>query len=58
MPYANIGPGYARLSFAVAIIENDIIVGHESQTISVPCDLFLKKRGTISYVVTGLRQYG
>ena len=48
------------LSFAVAIIENETIVGHESQTISVQHDLLLKKRGTISCVVTGLRlcQYG
>ena len=51
MPCANIGPGYARLSFAVAIVENNIVVEHESQVILVPCDLFLKKRGTISRVV-------
>ena len=43
-------PGYARLGFAVAIVEQ------ESRIISVLCDLFLKKRGTISCVVTGLRQ--
>jgi len=41
----------------VAIIENDTIVGHVPRTISVPCDLFLKKGGTISCVVTGPRQY-
>ena len=49
--------GLARPSFAVAIIGNDTIVGHESQTVSVLCDLFLKKRGTTSCVITGLRQY-
>ena len=49
MPCTNIGPGYARLSFPVAIVEN---VGHESRIISVLCDLFLKKRGTILCVVT------
>ena len=27
MPRMNIGPGYARLNFAVVIIENDTIVG-------------------------------
>ena len=56
MPCTNIGPGYARLSVAVAIIENDAIIGHESLTISVLCNLFLKKRGIISCVVTGLCQ--
>ena len=44
-------------SFAVAIIENDTIVGHVPCNISVPCDLFLKKGKTISYVITGPRQY-
>ena len=38
----NIGPGYARLTFAVAIVENNTIIGHESQIISVPCDLFFE----------------
>ena len=32
------------------------IVGHVPRTISVLCGLFLKKRSTISCVVTGLRQ--
>ena len=32
------------------------IVGHVPRTISVPCGLFLKKGGTILYVVTGPRQ--
>jgi len=41
----------------VAIIENDTIVGHVPETISVPCDLFLKKGGTILCVVTDPRQY-
>ena len=44
-------------SFAVAIIENNIIIGHVSQTISVSCNLFLKKGGTILCVVTGPCQY-
>ena len=44
-------------NFAVAIIENNTIVGHVPQTISVPCDLFLKKGGTISCVITGPSQY-
>ena len=43
-------------NFAVAIIENDTIVGHVPRMISVPCDLFLKKGGTISCVITGPRQ--
>ena len=47
MPCTNIGPGYARLSFAVAIIENNTIVGHVSETISVPCNLFLGKKYNI-----------
>ena len=44
-------------SFAVAIIENDTIVRHVPRNISVLCDLFLKKGGTISCVITGPRQY-
>ena len=44
-------------SFAIAIIENDTIVGHVPRNISVLCDLFLKKGGTISCVITGPRQY-
>ena len=38
MSCTNIGPGHARLTFA----EYNTIVGHESQIISVPCDLFLE----------------
>ena len=49
--------GLARPSFAVAVIGNDTIVGRESQTVSVLCDLFSKERGTTSCVVTGLHQY-
>ena len=33
------------------------IIGHVLRTISVPCNLFLKKGGTILCVVTGSRQY-
>ena len=44
-------------SFAVAIIEDDINVGHVLWNISVVCNLFLRKGGTISCVVTGRRQY-
>ena len=44
-------------SFAIAIIENDIIVGHVPQNISVLCDFFLKKRGTISCIIAAPRQY-
>jgi len=41
----------------VANIENDTIVGHVPQMISVPCDLFLKKGGTILCVFTGRCKY-
>ena len=41
----------------MAIIENDTIVGHVPRTISVPCNLFLKKGGIISCIVIGPRQY-
>ena len=44
-------------SFAVAIIEDDTIVGHVLRNISVVCDLFLRKGGTISCVVPGPHQY-
>ena len=43
--------------YAVAITEDDTIVGHVPRTISVPCDLFLRKGGTISCTVTGPPQY-
>ena len=43
--------------FAVAIIEDDTNVGHVLRNISVVCDLFLRKGGTILCVVTGPRQY-
>ena len=42
MPCTNIGPGYARLSFAVAIVENNTI--DMSRIISVPCDLFSEEK--------------
>ena len=40
-------------SFAVAIIEDDTNVGHVLWNISVVCDLFLRKGGTVLCVVTG-----
>ena len=43
-------PDNSYNSFAVAIIEDDI-------ALSVVCDLFLRKGGTILCVVTGPRQY-
>ena len=43
--------------FAVAITEDDTIVGHVPRTISVPCNLFLQKGGTIGCTVTGPPQY-
>ena len=43
--------------FAVAITEDDTIVGHVPRTISVPCDVFLQKGGTISCTITGHPQY-
>ena len=39
--------------FAVAITEDDTVVGHVPRTISaVPCDMFLQKGGTISCTIT------
>ena len=43
--------------YAVATIENDAIVGHVPCNISVPCDLFLRKGGSISCIITGVRRY-
>ena len=44
-------------SFAMAIIEDDTILGHVPRNISVVCNLFLGKGGTISCVVINLHQY-
>ena len=49
--------GKSHDSHAVATIENDAVVGHIPRNISVPCDLFLSRGGSLSCVITGARQY-
>ena len=43
--------------YAVAVIREDIVVGHLPRNISTPCHLFLRKGGIISCVINGARRY-
>ena len=43
--------------FAVAVINNDMIVGHVPRKISAMCSMFLRKGGVILCTVTGTRRY-
>ena len=43
--------------YAVAVIQEDIVVGHLPRNISTPCHLFLCKGGVTSCVINGSRQY-
>ena len=43
--------------YAVAVIEDDSIVGHILRKISLVCLLFLWRGGSIACVITGTRRY-
>ena len=42
---------------AVATIRGSDVVGHVPRTISLPCNVFIRKGGTIRCIITGHRQY-
>ena len=44
-------------SYAVAIIKDDLVVGHMLRNISVTCSAFLRRGDAITCTVTGARQY-
>ena len=43
--------------YTVAVVEDDVIVGHVPRAISAVCYLFIKKGGTISCEITGSHRY-
>ena len=43
--------------YAVAVLKNDIVVGHLPKKFSRICSLFLARGGTISCIITGERRY-
>jgi len=43
--------------YAVAVIKDDVVVGHLPRTISRPCSLFLNRGGQIICTVTGSKRY-
>ena len=43
--------------FAVAVVKNEMIVGHIPKKISSVCSLFLKRKGVLKVRTTGGRQY-
>ena len=50
-------PGNTTDFYVVAVMKGNMVVGHVPRIISSACSLFLKKQGTISSTITGLRQY-
>ena len=42
---------------AVAIIHGSTVVGHVPRTISMPCNVFIRRGGMIRCIITGHRQY-
>ena len=44
-------------SYAVAVIKDDVAVGHVPRNISVACSAFLRRGGVITCTITGVRQY-
>lgn len=46
-----------RDRYAVAVLKDDVIIGHIPRTILRICSLFLLRNGTISCIVTGPRRY-
>ena len=47
----------AKDPFAVAVVKNEVIVGHIPKKISSVCSLFLKRKGVLKVRTTGGRQY-
>lgn len=43
--------------YAVAVLKNEIIIGHLPRKTSKVCSLFLRRGGTVSCTVTGMRRY-
>ena len=43
--------------YAVAVVKGGVIIGHLPRKISKICSLFLRRRGTISCIVSGGRRY-
>ena len=42
---------------AVAVLRGSDVVGHVPRTISTPCNVFIRKGGVISCIISGHRQY-
>ena len=49
--------GNVEYQYAVAVLRENIVVGHIPRKISAACYLFIKRNGSISCVITGKRQY-
>ena len=43
--------------YAVAVLKEDVVIGHLPKKISKVCSLFLRRGGSIHCQVTGTRQY-
>ena len=43
--------------YAVAVIKDDVVVGHLPTKLSRICSLFLQRGGSITCVITGSRRY-
>ena len=43
--------------YAVAVLKDDVVVGHIPRKISTMCSMFLRRRGTIMCTVTGHKRY-
>jgi hypothetical protein len=43
--------------FALKVLKTDEIVGHMPKRVCSECSIFLRKRGTITYTVSGERRY-
>ena len=50
-------PGNCQDTFAVAIIKDDVTVGHIPRSILPICSIFIQRGGMIVCRVTGHRQY-
>ena len=48
---------YGNFAVVITDSEDDTVIKCVPSTISVPCDLFLRRGGTISCTITGLPQY-
>ena len=43
--------------YAVAVVKDDVIIGHLPRVLSQLCSLFIARGGTISCIVNGARRY-